>query len=89
MPINNADIFKCGLHDFSTSDITKWDKHCAENEHEYDLHTPCASGCGAKIHIKPKQKLGAEAKRIPRGYLCDGCKKKVKEAKAIKEAGEK
>ena len=89
MPINNSDIFKCDLHDFSTSDIEKYDKHCAELEHEYDLHTPCANLCGHQIHILPKQKLDPAARRIPRGYLCDDCKKKVKDAKAILEPGEK
>lgn len=88
MPINSSDNFKCDLHDFSTSNIEEWDKHCLENEHEYDLHTPCANKCGEVIHIKPKQKLDPSAKRIPRGYLCEKCKKKVKDAKPIKEAGE-
>lgn len=89
MSINKTDSFKCDLHDFSTSKPEAWDKHCAEFEHEYDLHTPCANLCGTQIHILPKQKLAREAKRIPRGYLCDECKKKVKDVKAIKEPGEK
>ncbi len=79
-------IFQCGVHDFSTDDIKKWDKHCEENEHEYDLHTEC--DCGHILHVKPKQKLGPKAKRIPRGYKCAECKKKVIDAPEIKEAGE-
>ena len=83
------DIFKCGIHDFSTNDITESDKHFAELEHEYDLHIPCANLCGKKIHIKPKQKLDVKAGRIPRGYLCKDCQEKVKTAPEIKEAAEK
>ena len=89
MPINNADSFKCNLHDFSTSKPEEYDKHCAELEHEYDLHTPCANLCGQQIHILPKQKLDPIARRIPRGYLCSDCQKKVKAVKTIKEPGEK
>ncbi len=81
-----ADTFQCGIHEFSTNDIKKWDKHCAENEHEYDLHTEC--DCGKSIHIKPKQKLGPNAKRIPRNYKCAECQKKATDAPEIKEAGE-
>ena len=83
-----ADAFVCGLHNFSTNDIISWDKHCAELDHEYDLHVNCSNGCGAKLHIKPKQKLSVESKRIPRGYLCAECKNTVKNAPEIKEAGE-
>ena len=79
-------IFKCGTHDFSTDDIVQWDKHCAEIEHEYDLHAECE--CGETLHVKAKQKLGPNAKRIPRGYKCEECKKKVIDAPEIKEAGE-
>jgi len=79
-------IFKCGNHSFSTGDIKKWDKHCAETDHEYDLHTEC--DCGKKLHIKPKQKLGPKSKRIPRGYKCEECKKKVTDAPEIREVGE-
>ena len=78
--------FQCGIHDFSTDDIKKWDEHCKKNEHEYDLHTEC--DCGEQLHIKPKQKLGPNSKRIPRGYKCEECKKKVIDAPEIKEAGE-
>lgn len=80
--------FKCGIHEFSTSDPEKWDKHMAEFEHEYDLHIPCANLCGKSLHLKPKQKLSPLANRVPRGYLCPDCKEKVKEAPEIKEAGE-
>jgi len=83
MPDGN---FKCGVHDFSTDDIKKWDEHCNENEHEYDLHDECE--CGEPLHIKPKQKLGPKAKRIPRGFKCNECMKKAKVAPEIKEAGE-
>jgi len=79
-------IFKCDVHDFSTDDITQWDEHCSEFEHEYDLHTECE--CGDTIHIKPKQKISLKSKRIPRGYKCEECKKKVADAPEIKEAGE-
>jgi len=79
-------IFQCGVHDFSTDNITEWDKHCAELEHEYDLHTEC--DCGKKLHIKPKQKLGSNSKRIPRGYKCTECKQKVIDTPEIKESGE-
>lgn len=82
-------IFKCGTHDFSTDNIAEWDKHCAEIEHDYDLHIPCANLCGNKIHIKPNQKLAAEAGRIPRGHLCKECQSKVQTVPEIKEAGEK
>lgn len=78
--------FQCGTHDFSTDNITEWDKHCEKLEHEYDLHNICE--CGKPIHVKPKQKLGLNAKRIPRGYKCKECKKKVTDAPEIKEAGE-
>jgi len=81
--------FQCGIHDFSTDDIKKWDEHCAELEHEYDMHVACANLCGNKIHIKPSQKLSAEANRIPRGYLCKDCQKKVVNVSEIKEDGEK
>ena len=80
--------FQCGTHDFSTDDIEKWDDHLAEIEHEYDLHIPCAGQCGEKLHIKPKQKLAKSARRIPRGYMCDSCRKNVQEVSHIKEAGE-
>lgn len=82
----STDTFDCGIHDFSTDDIKKWDKHCAENEHEFDLHVECE--CGKPLHIKPNQKLGPNAKRIPRGYKCQECKKKVIDAPEIKESGE-
>lgn len=81
-----ADTFQCGLHDFSTNDIKKWDEHCAKNDHEYDLHTEC--DCGKPLHIKPKVKLGPKAKRIPRAYKCAECQKKATDAPEIKEAGE-
>ncbi len=81
--------FKCGLHNFSTNTPAEWDKHCAKLEHEYDLHAPCANKCGTKIHIKTTQKLSPDANRIPRGYLCKKCKKKVKNVTEIKEEGEK
>lgn len=77
------DIFKCGIHDFSTNDIKKWDEHCLELEHEYDLHMEC--GCGEKIHIKPKQTLSIQSRRIPRGYLCVSCREKVKTVPEIME----
>ena len=84
-----GDIFQCGLHDFSTSNFKKWDEHCAELEHEYDLHIDCSNGCGKKLHIKPKQKLAKESGGIPRGYVCTDCKSKVQTVPEIKEAGEK
>lgn len=80
-------MFSCGIHDFSTADPVEWDKHCAEVEHEYDLHTDCANLCGNKIHVKPKQKLAMEAGRIPKA-LCKECQEKVKTVPEIKEAGE-
>lgn len=82
---NNSDTFKCGIHDFSTNDITKWDTHCAKKEHEYDVHTTCANKCGKKIHIKVTQKLAADANRIPRGYMCSDCKEKVQNVEIIEE----
>jgi len=81
-----ADIFQCGLHDFSTNDIIKWDEHCEGLEHEYDLHTEC--DCGVLLHVKPKQKVSKQSKRIPRGYKCKECQQKVIDAPDIKEAGE-
>lgn len=86
--INMANTFSCGVHNFSTNNIGEWDEHLDEVEHEYDLHIPCANGCGVKLHIKPKQTVSKAAKRIPRGYLCNDCKEKVKDAPEIKEAGE-
>lgn len=83
-----AGNFKCGVHDFSTDDPVKWDEHIATEEHEYDLHISCNGGCGTKLHIKPKQTVSKESKRIPRGYLCNDCKEKVKDVPEIKEAGE-
>lgn len=83
-----GDIFQCGPHNFSTNDIEKWDEHCAELDHEYDLHTNCANGCGKKLHIKPKQKLSKESNRIPRGYVCTDCKIKIQNVPEIKEPGE-
>jgi len=80
------DIFKCELHNFSTDDISKWDEHCEEIEHEYDLHIVCE--CGEPLHIKPKQKLAVSEKRIPTGYKCEECKQIVIDAPAILEAGE-
>lgn len=80
--------FKCGVHDFSTDDIIQWDKHCAQLEHEYDVHTNCSNGCGVKIHIKPKQKLSKESYGITRGYVCNNCKDKIKSVPEIKEASE-
>ena len=77
--------FQCGLHSFSTDDISKWDKHCASKEHEYDLRTTCANKCGKKIHLKVKQKVSLDAHRIPRGYMCSDCKKKVQSAEIIEE----
>ena len=76
-------LFKCGTHDFSTNDIVQWDKHCAELEHEYDVKTEC--NCGKKIHLKPKLKLSPKAKRIPRGLMCDDCKKSLMDVSEIKE----
>jgi len=81
-----TNAFQCGVHDFSTDDIKKWNEHCIMIEHEYDLHTECE--CGKLLHIKPKQKLGLSSKRIPRGYKCEECKKKVVDVLEIKEAGE-
>jgi len=89
LPINPNDIFKCDLHQFSTSVISEWDQHCLNEEHEYDLHCNCACGCGDKIHVLPKTKLDPSARRIPRGHMADECKKKMKEAPKIKEPGEK
>jgi len=80
-------LFQCSTHDFSTDDIISWDEHMADIEHEYDLHTGC-SICGVPIHIKPKQKLALQFKRIPRGYLCSECIPKIKDTPLIKEAGE-
>ena len=78
-------IFKCGIHDFSTDDINKSDKHYAEIEHEYDLQTECATGCGKKIHIIVKQKLSIKSGRIPRGHMCKDCRKKVPDIIDINE----
>jgi len=83
-----ADIFQCGIHDFSTDDIILWDKHCAEIDHEYDLHIKCSNGCGKKLHIKPSQKVSEKSYGIPRGYVCSDCKDKVQTVSEIKEAGE-
>lgn len=83
-----VDTFQCGVHDFSTNDPILWDEHCAELEHEYDLHIKCAGGCGKKLHIKPKQKLAKESYGIPRGYVCADCKPKIQSVPEIKEAGE-
>lgn len=80
--------FKCGLHDYSTSTPTEWDEHCAEFDHEYDVHIACANNCGNKLHIKPKQKLSSDANRIPRGYVCVDCKDLVETVTEIKEDGE-
>lgn len=80
-------MFHCGIHKFSTADLVEWDKHCAKEEHEHDLHTLCANLCGNKIHVKPKQKLSVEAGRIPTA-LCKDCQEKVKKVPEIKEAGE-
>lgn len=81
-------MFDCGIHKFSTEKPDEWDKHCAEIEHGYDLHTDCANLCGNKMHIEPNQTLAAESRRIPRGYLCKDCREKVKDVPEIKEAGE-
>ena len=81
-------ICRCGVHDFSTEDIEKWAEHCAEIDHEYDLHINCANGCGKKLHIKPNQKLSKESYGIPRGYVCEDCKDNVQTVPEIKEAGE-
>lgn len=88
MVTNSGDIFKCGKHDFSTSDITKWDAHCKEFEHTYDLHDNCACGCGEQIHVLPRTKLDPSARRIPRGHMAEKCKVKIKEVEKIKEPGE-
>lgn len=83
--MNKNNIFKCDTHDFSTNDIKKYDKHCSELEHEYDVRIDCANKCGKRIHIKVKQKLVPEARRIPRGYVCNDCKKKILSTEEIKE----
>ena len=88
MTFNNSDIFKCERHEFSTSDIKLWDKHCAEVPHQYDLHDKCACGCGQSIHILDETKLDPSARRIPRGHMADACKVKIKNAEKIKEPGE-
>lgn len=88
MTFNNFDIFKCERHDFSTSDIKLWDKHCAEVPHQYDLHDDCACGCGTEIHVMPEQTLDPSARRIPRGQMDEGCMARLKSAEKIKEAGE-
>lgn len=80
-------IFKCGLHNFTTDNIEKWDKHCSSKSHEYNLRILCANSCGKTIHIKPTQKV-SNSNRVPRGYLCNDCKKKVQNVPEIKEAGE-
>lgn len=82
-------IFECAVHDFSTDDIVKWDKHCAEIEHEYFLHVDCATECGKKIHIKVTQKLSTKAGRIPRGYMCKDCRDKVPNITEIHEESQK
>ncbi len=83
----SSGTFQCDIHDFSTDDIVQWDKHCAEIEHEYDLHIQCAGKCGVQLHIKPNQKVTLDSKRIPRGYMCSDCKSKISDVKEIKEAG--
>ena len=55
---------------------------------KYDVHIDCANKCGTKLHIKPKQKLGVESNRIPRGYVCSNCKDKIENITEITEAGE-
>ena len=82
-----ANTFQCGIHNFSTDNIKKWDKHGEELEHEYDLHVSCL-GCGKELHVKPNTKLSVSSKRIPRGILCKDCIEKQKELPEIKEAGE-
>lgn len=57
--------------------------------HEYILHIDCATGCGKKLHIKPKQKVSKESKRVPRGYMCSDCKKNVQDVEEINVTGEK
>jgi len=81
------DTFQCGVHDFSTNDIIKWEEHCSVMEHEYDLHINCSNGCGKKLHIKPKQKLSKESYGVPRGYVCSDCKDKIQTVPEIKEGG--
>lgn len=81
--------FHCDLHDFSTDDILQWDKHCAELEHEYDIQTECATGCGEHIHIKVTQKLSTKSGRIPRGYMCKDCRGKVPNIIEISEESQK
>lgn len=80
-------IFKCDYnkHNFSTDDIKKYDKHYEDIEHEYYLRVPCATGCGEKLHIKVKQKLSVKSRRIPRGYMCKGCREKVPNVVEIKK----
>ncbi len=80
-----VDNFQCGLHDFSTSNIEKWDEHCAKKDHEYDLHVPCANKCGKKIYLKVKQKVAVDSNRIPRGYVCVDCKKKIQNVEILEE----
>lgn len=82
-------MFQCGPHDYTTNDIVKWDKHCAELEHEYDLRIECATKCGKKIHIKVTQKLSTKAGRIPRGYMCKDCRGKVPNIIDINEEKQK
>ena len=70
-------------HNFKTDDIKKLDQHFAEYEHEYDLKIKCAS-CTKKIHIKPVIKLNPNSRRIPRGFVCNECKDKIKNTKEVK-----
>jgi len=83
-----AGTFDCGIHDFSTDDVTSWDEHCAELEHEYDSHIECTGLCGKKLHIKPNIKLSPQAGRSPQGFVCPDCKEKIDNVPEIKEAGE-
>lgn len=75
--------FKCGVHDFSTDSPVKWYDHLTELEHIHDLNTKCQ--CGKSIHVKPKIKLSLKLHGIPKGFMCDECKKHIQNTPEIKE----
>jgi hypothetical protein len=62
--------FKCYNHNFSANDPEAWQKHIANNEHEYTGSSACVT-CGTDVVLNWKGKL---KNRLTPNVLCKECK---------------
>lgn len=64
---------RCNEHDFETTDIEEWNRHCEETGHTESGATVCAGGCGKEIiYLEiPYQRVGVKGKGIE--LKCEDC----------------